>query len=371
MIHEKKMTVLNPSVAAEGEQPFTDYNISIPDGLDKINSETVNSEGCPQGRKRGTMNNIMNTIIQKNEPTIIAVDHGFGNIKTAHCCFRTGVTAYEKKPIFTNEMLVYNEKYYIIGEEHKEFVPDKMSDPDYYILTLAAIARELYLQRCTSARVYLAVGLPLTWVGEQRKEFKAYLLQNETADFNYKGTDYHVEFAGASVYPQGFAAIAGSIRRFQGMHMLCDIGNGTMNVMRINDGKAVQTECYTEQYGTRQCILAIRESLMQKCHVKLDEPIIERVLRFKTADISQRILDVITEGTTIYAEGIMRKLREHDYNSEIMRLYVMGGGGCLIKNFGSYDPDRVTFNEDIHASAIGYEACARHELERIKAGARK
>ena len=51
MIHEKKMTVLNPSVAAEGEQPFTDCNTSIPDGLDKINSETVNSEGCPQGRK--------------------------------------------------------------------------------------------------------------------------------------------------------------------------------------------------------------------------------------------------------------------------------------------------------------------------------
>ena len=91
------------------------------------------------------------------------LDHGFGNIKTAHCCFRTGVTVYEKKPIFTSEMLVYNGKYYIIGEEHKEFVPDKMSDPDYYILTLAAVARELYFQNRTSARVYLAVGLPLTY----------------------------------------------------------------------------------------------------------------------------------------------------------------------------------------------------------------
>ena len=33
--------------------------------------------------------------------------------------------------------------------------------------------------------------------------------------------------------------------------------------------------------------------------------------------------------------------------------YVMGGGACLIKNFAEYDPDRVTFNEDIHATAIG------------------
>ena len=217
------------------------------------------------------------------------LDHGFGNIKTAHCCFRSGVTVYDKKPIFTNEMLVYDGRYYIIGEEHKEFVPDKMSDPDYYILTLAAVARELYLQNRTTAKVYLAVGLPLTWVSEQRDNFKAYLLQNEAVDFNYKGTDYHVEFAGASVYPQGFAAVAGIVKRFQGLHMLCDIGNGTMNVMRITDGKVMQKECYTEQYGTRQCMLAVRENLMQKCHVKLDEPVIEQVLRFKKADISQRM----------------------------------------------------------------------------------
>ncbi len=315
------------------------------------------------------MNNIMNTIIRKNDPIVIGVDHGFGNIKTAHSCFRTGVTAYDKKPIFTSEMLVYDGKYYIIGEEHKEFVPDKMSDPDYYILTLAAIARELYLQNRTTAKVYLAVGLPLTWVSEQRDNFKAYLLQNEEVDFSYKGTDYHVEFAGASVYPQGFAAVAGIVKRFQGLHMLCDIGNGTMNVMRITDGKVMQKECYTEQYGTRQCMLAVRENLMQKCHVKLDESVIEQVLRFKKADISQRIQDVIVDSATVYTQGIMRKLREHDYNSEIMRLYVVGGGGCLIKNFGEYDPDRVTFNEDIHATAIGYEAWARHDLAtKAKAG---
>ena len=312
------------------------------------------------------MNNIMNTIIRKNDPIVIGVDHGFGNIKTAHCCFRTGVTAYDKKPIFTSEMLVYDGKYYIIGEEHKEFVPDKMSDPDYYILTLAAVARELYLQNRTTAKVYLAVGLPLTWVSEQRDNFKAYLLQNEAVDFNYKDTDYHVEFTGASVYPQGFAAVAGIVKRFQGLHMLCDIGNGTMNVMRITDGKVMQKECYTEQYGTRQCMLAVRENLMQKRHVKLDEPVIEQVLRFKKADISQRIQDVIVDSATVYTQGIMRKLSEHDYNPEIMRLYVMGGGGCLIKNFGEYDPDRVTFNEDIHATAIGYKAWARHDLATAK-----
>ena len=38
-----------------------------------------------------------------------------------------------------------------------------------------------------------------------------------------------------------------------------------------------------------------------------------------------------------------------------MRLYVLGGGNCLIRNFGEYDVDRVTINDDICATAKGYE----------------
>ena len=78
-----------------------------------------------------------------NNQIIIGIDHGYGNIKTAHCCFKTGVAAYDKEPTFKSNMLIYEGRYYIIGENHKEFISDKMTDGDYYILTLAAIAREL------------------------------------------------------------------------------------------------------------------------------------------------------------------------------------------------------------------------------------
>ena len=97
--------------------------------------------------------------------------------------------------------------------------------------TLAAVARELNIRKLTSARVHLAAGLPLTWVSEQKDSFKAYLLQNESADFVFRGVDYHVEFAGADIFPQGFSAVADKLREFKGINMLCDIGNGTMNVM--------------------------------------------------------------------------------------------------------------------------------------------
>ena len=73
---------------------------------------------------------------------IIAVDHGYGNMKTANTVTPTGIKAYETEPIFTGNILKYNGIYYRIGEGHKEFIPDKAMDEEYYLLTLMAIARE-------------------------------------------------------------------------------------------------------------------------------------------------------------------------------------------------------------------------------------
>ena len=96
-----------------------------------------------------------------NNTIILGIDHGYGNIKSAHTCFPTGVTTYEKEPTFHNDLLIYDGHFYTIGEGHKEFTADKMMDGDYYVLTLAAIAKELSLRRLTAAKVYLAVGMHL------------------------------------------------------------------------------------------------------------------------------------------------------------------------------------------------------------------
>ena len=79
-----------------------------------------------------------------NNIEIIAVDHGYGNIKTANTVTPTGVTAYETEPIFSGNILgIWAASYYRIGEGHKEFIADKAVDEDYYLLTLMAVAREL------------------------------------------------------------------------------------------------------------------------------------------------------------------------------------------------------------------------------------
>ena len=301
-------------------------------------------------------------------PVVIGIDHGFGNIKTAHSCFKTGVTAYDQEPTFKSNLLVYDGRYYIIGDDHKEFTADKSQDQDYYILTLAAVAVELRFRDLTSARVYLAAGLPLTWVSGQKDSFKAYLLQKDSVDFSFRGVDYHVDFAGAEIYPQGFSAVTDKLRDFRGVNMLCDIGNGTMNIMYINNGKPVPSRCFTEKYGTYQCTLAVREKLLRQFGRSVDDTVIENVLRYGEADIARRYLDAIRESAADYAAGIMRRLRDHEYDAELMKLYVMGGGSCLIKNFAEYDEARVTVNDDICATAKGYERLAENALRKNGGG---
>ena len=314
-----------------------------------------------------TNTNNTNGNTTKNPIVVIGIDHGYGNIKTANTCFRAGVVAYEKEPIFTADALFYNGTYYGIGEDHKEFIPDKMTDQDYYILTLAAIVRELERANMRTVDVHLAVGLPLTWVSEQKDRFRKYLMQKKEVKVRYGYADYSVRIVGVDVFPQGFAAIADKLQEFTGTTMLCDIGNGTMNIMTISNGKPNPQKCFTEKYGTQQCMLAVREQLMRKFGTAIDDQVIEEVLRNGTADIGEKYLTVIQETARQYVAGIMRRLREHEYNPELMKLYIVGGGGCLIRHFSEYDPNRVTINDDICATAKGYEFLANLKLKKAKA----
>ena len=299
-----------------------------------------------------------------NEMYVIGIDHGYGNMKTANCCFPTGVMKSNTEPVFASDLLIWNNKYYSIGVGHKEFTADKFNDEDYYVLTLAAIARELRRERITKATVFIAAGLPLTWVSEQKAEFKKYLLQHNEVSFTFRNKEYQIKIAGAEIYPQGFAAVAERLSDFKGVNMLCDIGNGTMNLLRIVNKKPDAQRMFTEKYGTHQCALLIREQMMRVHHVNLDDTIINDILKKGTADIDKQYLDTIIKTAKEYTAGIFRRLREHEYDSKLMKLYVVGGGGCLIHNFADFDESRVIINDDICATAKGYEYMALVTLNR-------
>ena len=111
-------------------------------------------------------------------------------------------------------------------------------------------------------------------------------------------------------------------------------------------------------------MLSVRESLLKELGTVVDDLVIEQVIRTGTADIGEKYLTVIRKAAGDYTKEIFHKLREREYNPELMRLYVVGGGGCMIQNFEEYDKSRVTIVRDICATAKGYEAMTVRKIQR-------
>ena len=43
-----------------------------------------------------------------NEMYVIGIDHGYGNMKTANCCFPTGVMKTDTEPTFVSDLFIWN-----------------------------------------------------------------------------------------------------------------------------------------------------------------------------------------------------------------------------------------------------------------------
>lgn len=290
-----------------------------------------------------------------NGKIIIGIDHGYGNMKTRHTVFKSGVKAYDSKPVVTDNVLEYNGIFYVIGESHKVFIANKDEDNDYYILTLVAIAKELSIRGKTEATVNLAVGLPIYWMKTQKEEFKRYLMRNPEVEYVYKNVTYKVKIDDVAVFPQGFAGVAADMDSYKGMHMLADIGNGTMNTVTFVNGKGISDKVYTDKIGVHQCMKRIVNEVQAECGKLPAEYVIEDFLINGKCDASEKMISVMRKEATKYTEEIFDKLHEYDYDPDMVLLHIIGGGGCLIKNFGSYNPDRVQILSDICATAKGYE----------------
>ena len=307
-----------------------------------------------------------------NGAMLIGVDNGYGNMKTARRCFKTALVKYDSEPVLSRDYLEYEGEFYVIGEGHKGFVADKQSDEDNYILTLAAIAKELEARgmknAVNTARVHLAVGLPLKWVQTQRETFRQYLMKNRMVEVRYKSRLYRLEFVGCTVMPQCYSAVAENLKDFKGITLLADIGNGTMNLMYLNNGRPMESKAWTEKLGVFQCYQKIHNLVQDNTGECLMEEVIESFLRTGETDLPEKYAELMKQATVTYTEEIMQKLQDHEFNGELMRVYFMGGGARLVEQFGKYNPERTVFNHDIRANAKGYEyycyMLLRHQNQR-------
>ena len=89
----------------------------------------------------------------------IGIDHGYYAIKTRHFSFPAGITAYSHEPYTLQNTLEYDGKFFVCGAGRQPILRNKMENENYYLLTLAAIAKELQQRGAkTECSVTIAAG---------------------------------------------------------------------------------------------------------------------------------------------------------------------------------------------------------------------
>ena len=216
-----------------------------------------------------------------SESMIVGVDHGYAAMKTAHFSFPSGLVAYEHEPYTLKDVLEYGGKFYVVGSGRQALQKNKTQTEDYYLLTLAAIAKELSFRHAEPAtEIHLAAGLPLTSFGREKNAFRDYLLRDgKTVSFRYEGQDYSITIRKVSLFPQGYAAVlTQSILLDEPSVIVADIGGWTVDLMRLDNRIPNASTCRSLELGMIRCVDDIREQVRRETELSLTDAQIENML---------------------------------------------------------------------------------------------
>ena len=290
----------------------------------------------------------------------IGVDHGYAAMKTAHCAFPTGVVEYEHEPYTQKGALEYGGKYYVVGSGRQPLQKEKTATEDYYLLTLAAIAKEIdFREADRTAEVLLAAGLPLTSFGRDKKRFREYLLRDgKPVLFRYEGREYAMTITDVSLFPQGYAAVLTQSELLDEPSIIvADIGGWTVDLMRLDNRIPNAATCRSLELGMIRCLDEISEQVRQIFGVSMTDAQIESVLRGGAVSMDDRIRAVIHAQAGQYVRDLLSTIMESGLDVRAMPAIFLGGGAALLKRHVSAAEDlcRPLLLDDVSLNAKGYE----------------
>lgn len=293
----------------------------------------------------------------------IGVDHGFAAMKSAHFAFPAGLTAYEHEPYTNRDVLEYAGRFYVVGSGRQPLQKDKTRTEDYYLLTLAAIAKELeYRHGERTCSVTLAAGLPLTSFGRDKKKFREYLLRDGSpVSFRYEGRDYAVAIRDVELFPQGYSALLTQSGLLdEPSVILADIGGWTVDLMRLDGRIPNAATCRSLELGMIRCLDETAEQTRRALGVTLTTAQIESVLRGDASNLPKEVKSIIHAQADRYVQNLLAAITESGLDVGAMPTVFLGGGAALLKRH--VPPAGALFQpvilDDICLNAKGYERLA-------------
>ena len=199
-----------------------------------------------------------------NKLEVIGIDHGWSMMKTISQVFVTGVKEITTTPALFGDVLEYEGKFYKVGTVRQEVKDTKVEDDSFYLLTLAAVAKELKRRGLAEAKVFLAVGLPLTRFGAEKNDFIKYLTKNKRVSFKYENEPYYIEMDDVAVFPQCYAAVVDKIPTMAKKTLIVDIGSWTIDIMPVINKSPDESKCVTIPKGLITCMRSINEQCVRQ-----------------------------------------------------------------------------------------------------------
>lgn len=287
---------------------------------------------------------------------VIGVDHGWSGMKTVSQVFTSGVKEITTEPAFSHNVVEYNGSYYRVGGKRLEVRDLKVGNENYYILTLAAVAKELNRRGMRNATILLSVGLPLTRFGAEKQDFIDYLSKDKEVTFRYDNEQYRVKIARVSVFPQCYAAVADRMKILPKRVVVVDIGSWTIDIMPIENSAPNEAECITIREGLIKCMRTINDECMRQYGIELSEEDIQEVMIYgKNEKLPEKYMEIVKDCLQVYVEKVYNMLLEHGYNLEVTECVFVGGGAGVVKRYGKCSGRNIHYIDDVKANAKGYE----------------
>ena len=288
-----------------------------------------------------------------NKLEVIGIDHGWSMMKTISQVFVTGVKEITTTPALFGDVLEYEGKFYKVGTVRQEVKDTKVEDDSFYLLTLAAVAKELKRRGLEEAKVFLAVGLPLTRFGAEKNDFIKYLTKNKRVSFKYENEPYYIEIDDVAIFPQCYAAVVDKIPTMAKKTLIVDIGSWTIDIMPVINKSPDESKCVTIPKGLITCMRSINEQCVRQLNGEVDESEIQNIMRYGRSDIDDEYFAIIKAEIEDFVDKVYNSIREFGYNLKTTPIVFVGGGAVVMKNFGSHDAKNISYNLDVKANAKG------------------
>lgn len=317
---------------------------------------------------------------------IIGLDCGNYNIKTAGTCFPSGFAEVSEHDPFEDK-LCYKGKYYVLTGTPLNIRDDKSKTDDFQILSMFGIAKELehnHVSFGSVSKITLAVGLPpgKMSITSYKKNLEEY--HKGLFEFSYNGQPAKIEVERVLVLPQCFSALMwqNHTEKMRSLHIhdsvllsdfldkeaqtiLIDIGGGTVDVIRLEEGKMSADHYYSFNLGLRKCLTEIDRRIELTTGSAIGESLITQYVLGKRVRLSLDDELIINEHLDKYVDDLIIALSSNQIPLRNSYVILMGGNAELVyRSIHAQNKHKNIFGEldiltDLSANAKGYEGFAR------------